>query len=191
MVKFNELGVTRDGRRLIIDVSVRNIDSLKDVYIDKIYVINHHNYADGADLDEICSYSESFAPFTEDEEGKKSVTCVVNEDEVPGLADDLLFVAVKTSGTASGEYKGENPVVGVTYHADRVYSEFMDAMKEIALSKDSECEPPRWFIDLHLRLRALEAAIESGDFALACKWWREFFAHIEPGKNKRMCHCNG
>ena len=66
----------------------------------------------------------------------------------------------------------------------------MDGMREIAMNRDKVCEPPRWLLDLFLRQKALEAAIEAGDFALACKWWKEFYQFTETVTTK-TCNCNG
>lgn len=191
MVKFNELGITRDGKHLVIDVAIRDLDELKDVYIDEIFVINHHNYVDGGDLHDMCTFSIPFYNPEDGYEKKKSVTYTLDDVDIPGLADDLIFVAVTTTGESTGSYKGENPTIGVTYYTDKLYAMFMDAMKEIAMSKDVDCQPPRWFIDLHLRLRALEAAIESNNFILACKWWREFHAKPALSTGAKFCNCNG
>lgn len=203
MVKFNELGITRDGRHIIIDVQVRDLPSFKEtvtetidgeettttkqvVFLDKIYIVNHEQYADGS------SYEDDFVYKIEygDSDELTSARIVLSEDDVPGLTEDLFFVFVKTKGEPTGDYKGEPVTVGVTYHMERVYGIFMDGMREIAMSKDRDCEPPRWLIDLHLRQRALEAAVEAGDFALACKWWKEFYEFTETVTTK-TCNCHG
>ena len=190
MVRFNELGVTRDGRFLIINVSVRDDEYLKDgdpkVYLDEVVVVNQDQYADGESYEEDYVYKIEYG----DTETKTSDSIILSDEDVPGIKDDLLFVIVKTRGESGGAYNGENPSVGVTYWLEPLYSRFMDAMREIASSRDKECLPPRWMIDLHLRKRALEAAIESGDFALACKWWREFYIGQEPDIDSK-CGCHG
>lgn len=192
MVRFNELGVTRDGGHLIIDVSVRDLTGFKDsdgnpiVTLGKVYVVNDSQYADGS------AYAEDYVYRIEygKDEAVTSQRIVLDEDDVPGLRDDLLFVIVETSGEPEGDYKGESPTVGVTFWQERLYAAFMDAMREIALNKDTlRCQPPRWLIDLHLRKHALEAAVESGDFALACKWWTEFF-RPRAGEGGKKCKCH-
>lgn len=191
MVRFNELGVTRDGRHLIIDISVRDIPQLRDeegdlaVTLGKVVVVNHSQYADGTAYNEDYVYKIEFG----EDERKTSERIVLSDEDVPGLRDDLLFVIVETRGEATGDYNGENPSVGVTYWGEPIYAMFMDAMREIAMSREIECQPPRWMIDLHLRKRALEAAVESGDFALACKWWREFYGRREAEPPRLGCGC--
>lgn len=191
MVRFNELGVTRNGRFLIINVSVRGEEYRKDggpkVYLDEIVVVNHDQYADGSSYDEDYLYKIEYG----DTEEKTSDVIVLSDKDIPGIREDLLFVMVRTKGEPEGEYKGENPTVGVTYWLEPLYSRFMDAMREIAMNRDKECLPPRWLIDLHLRKRALEAAVESGDFALACKWWREFHTGRHDRLEARNCGCHG
>lgn len=192
MVRFNELGVTRDGGHLIIDVSVRDLPGFKDadgkplVTLGKVYVVNDSQYADGS------AYTEDYVYKIEYGKGEAvtSQRIVLDEGDVPGLRDDLLFVIVETRGEPDGDYKGESPAVGVTFWQERLYAAFMDAMREIALSRDTlNCQPPRWLIDLHLRKHALEAAVESGDFALACKWWTEFF-RPRAGEGEKKCKCH-
>lgn len=193
MVKFNELGITRDGRHLIIDVAVRDIKDFKDeegastVFLDKVYIVNDYQYADGTAYADDYVYKIEFG----DDESLTEQRIVLSEDDVPGLKDDLLFVIVETKGEPTGDYKGENPTVSATYWLERMYSMFMNAMKEIAMNRDTlTCQPPRWLLDLHLRKHALEAAVESGDFALACKWWREFY-RVPVETPDKKCNCHG
>lgn len=206
MVKFNELGITRDGRHMIIDVQVRDLPSFKEtvtstnedgeettttkqvVFLDKIYIVNHEQYADGSTYADDYVYKIEFG----DDEEQTSAKIVLGEEDIDGasLSEDLFFVFVETKGTPTGDYKGEKVTVGATYYMERVYSIFMDGMREIAMSRDRVCEPPRWLLDLHLRQKALEAAVEAGDFALACKWWKEFYQFTETVTTK-TCNCNG
>lgn len=191
---------------MIIDVQVRDLPSFKEtvtstnedgeevtetksaVFLDKIYVVNQEQYADGQ------TYTEDYVykiEFGEDEE-QTNAKIVLGEEDIDGasLSEDLFFVFVETKGTPVGDYKGEAITVGATYYMERVYSIFMNGMKEIAMNRDRVCEPPRWLLDLHLRQKALESAIEDGDFALACKWWKEFYQFTETATTK-TCNCNG
>lgn len=47
MINFNELKITQDGSLLILDVSVKDLEYYKDVYIDSIYVDTQDTYING------------------------------------------------------------------------------------------------------------------------------------------------
>lgn len=47
MIQFNQLSITPDGRHMIIDVSVKEKDFYKDVYLDEIVIDSHDTYTKG------------------------------------------------------------------------------------------------------------------------------------------------
>ena len=201
MVKVNDFGVTFDGHHLVIDIHVRDLMCFKEevtvdvdgeeqtklidkVFLDKIYVVNHHQFSDGD------SYKTNYLYKIEYGEDDHVTTTreFIGDDEIPTMSTDLLFLIVETKGEPSGNYRGMNPTVAATYYEERVYQDFMDGMKEVAEKDSNNCMPPRWLIDMQLRLKALQVAIESCDWKLACKWWREMFEG--GGEEKKKCNCH-
>lgn len=58
MIRFNELRITKDGKHLIIDVSVRSQSYYNDVYLDSISIDTQNTYKDGGPSSSIVYYKE-------------------------------------------------------------------------------------------------------------------------------------
>lgn len=57
MIQFNELRVSPDGKKLIIDASVKDLQYYNDVYIDAIIIDTQDTYvANGSSTNPIFSY---------------------------------------------------------------------------------------------------------------------------------------
>lgn len=201
MIKVNDFGVTYDGKFLVIDISVRDIKCFKEevtqevdgveqtvlvdkVFIDKVYIVNHHQMGDGD------AYKENYLYKIElgEDEHETNLRELISCQDIANLDTDLFFLIVETKGEPSNGYRGMNPTITATFYQERVYQNFMDGMKEIAAQDENHCMPPRWLIDMQLRLKALEVAIESCNWLLACKWWREMFD--APKDKERKCNCH-
>lgn len=58
MIKWNELRVTQDGKELIIDGSVKDLEYYKDVYIEEVVIDNQDTYVpNGPSSKPIFSYN--------------------------------------------------------------------------------------------------------------------------------------
>lgn len=197
MIRFNELAISNNGRNLIIDAEVRDMPYYKNgddftVFIDKIYVVVAGQYTDMSDAEKPDNHVYEIS-MGDDEELHKYRT-VLTDREVCGLHDELLYVIVKTKGTfADGTPCGmdDEYTLGAVYWEGPIYHKFMDDICELG----KRCVIPRDFIDTHLRLVALKAAIEAGQYVAAARIWDEFFKHgrhdvnhIRPSKG---CGCHG
>ena len=133
MVKVNDFGVTYDGHHLVIDIHVRDLMCFKEevtvdvdgeeqtklidkVFLDKIYVVNHHQFSDGD------SYKTNYLYKIEYGEDDHVTTTreFIGDDEIPTMSTDLLFLIVETKGEPSGNYRGMNPTVAAAYYEERV-----------------------------------------------------------------------
>lgn len=198
MIRFNELAISNNGRNLIIDVSVRDLPYYKDdedkftVFIDSIYVVKASQYTDMSDVEKPDNHIYKIEMG--DDEEFHEYRAILTDREVCGLHDELLYVIVKTKGTFDDDTPcgmDEEYTLGAVYWEGPIYHKFMDDICQLGI----RCVIPMDFIDTHLRLVALKAAIEAGQYVAAARIWDEFFKHgrhdINFTRPVKGCGCHG
>ena len=197
MIKFNELGITRDGKNFVIDISVRDMPYYEDdeqnahVYISSIYIVNQCQYKDTGSYKAEGNYVWKIEVKADDK--LKNLRVVLTDREVCNLKDDLFFVVAEATGTPRSDTPcgmDEAFIIGVTYYQGPIYQRFMHIIREI----ERGCHIPKHFIDEFLRHKAIQYAIEAGHYALAAKYWNEFVKgklddHIVD--TPKPCGCHG
>lgn len=215
MITFQELRVTPDGKKLIIDASVKDLSYYTNVFLDAIIIDSQDTYVAGQPSTkpifyyEVTSNSTEVYPSTDldnptrEEENKDII--YVNEGEESGekrvrleldtkalnvnLSTTLFFVYVVTKGTPSADTPcnmDNQTTLGVAANLYPFYRNTMGCMKEV----EEECSIPKTFIDRLLRFKALELSIATGNYAQAIKYWNKFFRKIKSTVVTK-CRCNG
>lgn len=181
MIQFNEIRVSADGERLIIDAEVKDFSYFKDVYIDTIFVDSQDTYTENG---------PSTKPlYTYEAINEKRVRLELREELGTSLDKTMFFVYVVTKGNVDPEYdcccEHKVTTMGVAVNLYPVYQKLIYGVKQI----ESDCEIPRHFIDSMLRFKALELSIRTGHYTQAINYWNRYFRNIK--NNNTTCKCNG
>ncbi len=205
MINFNELRITPDGRYLIVDVQVQDLDYYKDVYLDSIHIDTQQTFIEtGPSNNPIYSYivpdNEQFI-YTQDY-GCRVVTeqeedILVNElgtkhirqfIDIDFIGNNLFFVWVVTKGNSTEDTPcgmKDAITLGVAYNKLPAYNAAMKYINSI-----EGCNIPREFMDFIFRKKAFETCLEVGNYNQAIKYWNKFFTDVkEPQVNN--CDCYG
>lgn len=215
MVIFRELRITPDGKKLIIDASVKNLSYYTNVFLDAIIIDSQDTYVAGQPSSKPIFYHEitntdSIVYDTTDlnkpirEEENKDIV-YVNEGEKGGekrirleldakslgvnLSTTLFFVYVVTKGTPAIDTPcnmDNQTTLGVVADLYPFYRSTLGCMKEV----ENSCDVPKTFIDKLLRFKALELCIKTGNYSQAIKYWNKFFRKIKSTVVTK-CRCNG
>lgn len=217
MVQFNELRITPDSKKLIIDASVKDLQYYNGVYIDAIiidtqdtYVANgpstkpifYHEVATDNEIIYSLPECNGCGPIRTEEDyevcfsgqegdGEKRVRLELNSTALGvSLCDTLFFVYVVTKGTPSADTPcgmDNQTTMGVVANLYPFYRSMVNYMKEV----EDECEIPKNFIDALLRFKALELSIRTGHYAQAIKYWNKFFRGVKGKTINTGCRCHG
>lgn len=209
MVVFNECRIDKEGKNLIIDVSVDSLPFYKDVYLESITIDSDKTFIEhGPSSTPI--YSKNFADPDDAEQGYNSIIdsgiFVMDHDEetkfknvrlqisykdlgLDNLNDNILFVYIGVEGTPEPDTPcgmDNKYSMAVAVNLRPIYNMSINYIREL---RDT-CSTPRGFIDMILRLKAFELSINTGNFTTAIDQWNKLF------KNKRIvpsnkCGCNG
>lgn len=90
------------------------------------------------------------------------------------LNDNIFFVYIIAAGVPASDTPctmDKEYVMGAAFNLRPIYNAGMGFIKELR----RRCDVPRGFIDFILRLKALEVALKTGNYAAAFDIWRRYF----------------
>ena len=76
-------------------------------------------------------------------------------------------------------------IMGAVTNLYPLYQSMMKYVKQI----ENNCEIPKEFIDLSLRIKALELCIRTGNYPQAIKYWNKYFKN-KIGTITRVTNCS-
>ena len=183
MVTFQELRITPDGQKLIIDVSIKDLEYYTNVYLDTVQIDTQDTFVESGPSSEVV-YTEVIGGNT------KSVRLELGTgDLLPSLNDNLFFVYVKTKGipTTNTPCGMDNIyTLGITLNMCPIYNSIMQSVKEVT----KDCSIPKNFIDSYLRFKAFEMCINTEHYIEAVNYYNRFI----KGKSTPVtsnCDCYG
>lgn len=184
MVTFQELRITPDGQKLIIDIAVKDLEYYTNVYLDTVQIDTQDTFIE--------SGPSSKVVYTKVIEGDtKSVRLELGTgDLLPALNDNLFFVYVRTKGTPSMDTPcGMDNLItlGTVLNKYPIYSGIMQYVKEI----NNDCTMPKNFIDKYLRFQAFEISVITGHYTEAIKYYNKFIKGIGNTPDSISCGCYG
>lgn len=203
MVIFNECRIDKEGKNLIVDVSIDSLPYYNNAYLKSITIDTNKTFVEtGPSSHPI--YTDTFEKSTEEE---AQYPGVITEDNVvdigatqvgdlkhkrlilssgdlrlDNLNDVMLFVYIGVDGIPDPATS-----LGVAINLRPIYDMAMGYIKEL----ESTCSAPKGFIDMILRLKAVELSLKTGNYLTAIQRWDKLFKNkmsVSPIKN---CKCNG
>lgn len=202
MIIFNQCRIDNEGKRLIIEATVENLNYYKDVYIKSIIIDTDETFiSSGPSKNPV--FSQNFVTDQIDEEttcgrvetndiGIKNIRLTLSEKDLKAgsFTNNIFFIYVVATGvpapcTPCGM---DNEVtLGIAVYLKPLYEMAMKYVREV----DSNCNIPKGFIDMILRLKAFDLSLKTGNIPTAIKYWDKLFKNkisVSPNKN---CGCNG
>lgn len=183
MLQFNELTIISDSQKLIIDVSVKDLEYYKDVYLDSIVIDTQDTFIESGPSNETV-YNKTISGNT------KSIRLELGiGDLLPSLNNNLFFIYIKTKGTpAINTPCGMDNIttIGVVTDSKTIYDNMMCYIRQI----ESSCNIPKDFIDSLLKYKAFELSIKTGNYPLSIKYYKYLSKNFNNNINK-SCSCYG
>lgn len=216
MLHFNELRITPDNRHLIIDVSVDKQDYFQDVILESIVIDTQDTYVpNGPSSNPVYTYNveEQYDltyslpencncnPVREDEDKSycftygewkmKNVRLVLSLNELQvSPCNTMFFVYAIATGSPSPDVPcgfDKNQILGTVINYQPIYKQTLQYLKEL----NNECEIPKGFIDMILKLKAIELCVRTGNYSQAIKYWNKFFKKNTCKPSTPRCGCYG
>lgn len=203
IVVFDQLKISSDGNKLLIGVHVNTADKYANVYLKSITIM------DGNKVSETCPYAptEEYLDkikFSEEDKYKEysaeiSAKNLARKYETDvhamnftqkDMKKTLFFVYVEVTGAPASDTEcGEDNVytLGVTFYIQNLYEKVMNFTNTLV----SKCEVPREFTDFILLWNALKAAIETGHYVAAIKFYNMLFGNMNDVSVISNCGCHG
>lgn len=190
MVRFNELRITKDGKYLVIDVSVRSQPYYNDVYLDSISIDTQDTYKDSGPSSSIVYLKD----ITSEGATIKNYRLELSVgDSLPSLSDNMFFVYVKAKGVPAANTPcgmDSEYTLGVTFNTCALYNAMMSYVRETVKT----CAVPRNFINLFLQFKAIETSINTEHYAQAIEYYNRFIKDLNKAGTivyTKSCNCYG
>lgn len=185
MVQFNELRITPDGQKLIIDVSVKDLKYYTDVYLNSIQIDTQDTFVE--------SGPSSKVAYTKTIDGNsKSVRLELGTgDLLPTLTDNLFFVYISTKGIPAADTPcgGDNSLyLGTVFYASNIYC---NLLKTLQLEGITSCNIPKTFVNEFLKYKGLQFSLLTGDNLSAIKYFNSLLNKLQITNNISKCRCHG
>ena len=186
MVIFNELRITEDGKCLIVDCEVENVDIYANMYIKSIYLDYYKNTSSV-----ITPSSKAYKLYENKNDdtsvkGKrvsfKSAMLKLTEFGATKLEDGLFFVFVECDGTLPADISNypckydQKKDIGVILDWKAFYKRGMSYVASIygICGGSNFCTNPDGFEDFIILWNALKLAIYTCDWMLVKDLWDKF-----------------
>ena len=169
MVQFNELRITPDGQKLIINVSVEDLEYYTNVYLDTIQIDTQDTFVESGPSSKV-AYTEVIGGNT------KSVRLELGTGDLsPTLNGNLFFVYIRTKGTPAANTPCGMDNITKLGVVSPLYQHAFSYIKELS----DTCSIPKNFINYILQYKAFELAVKTGHYTEAIKYWKRFFMGIK------------
>lgn len=179
MILLEQCRIDSEGKNLIIEAEVDNLNWYDNVYIEEVYI------EDKATV----SHTPSTDPVERNLHTKKIKLCInYKELGFESFNDKILYVYIRASGAPSidcpcgmdNEY-----TIGIAVNLRPIYNQAMQYIKEL----DNNCDIPKNFIDMILRLKAFDLSLKTGNYSVAEKQYDKFFNKKINMLSKNNCGC--
>lgn len=198
MVIFDQLRISDDGTCLYLDVHVKNVADLENVYIEEIAIcrdVDTENSSPSEYPEDNYIYKE---PFSNVKNVSRELTIddfkpfiqTNNLSDITDLSHNLFFIYIKCTDTAASEAcccAYSNPKIGVTFDSGILYNIAMNLTRELA----DTCSVPSEFIDFILNFFALKTSINTGNFIPAIRFFNTLLKKKVSSSTFKGCGCHG
>lgn len=189
MVEIEQLRISQDGQKLFIDAHINKEYYDEDLVLDKISIDTQNTVLQSFDGP---SENPVFTQTTVTNTSRpKEVHLVIDKNLIDAnLSKDLLYVYFHVRGTPPPNIPCglDTPyTLGVTFNEGIIYNRMIGYTKEIA----NTCDIPMGFIDMILQLEAIKAAIETGNYVTANKFYNRLINSKSSSISNINCKCHG
>lgn len=193
MIQFNTLKISSDGKELIIDAAVKDLEYYNGILIESVAIDNQDTYSsNGISEKPLFKYSFSYKDPSTGKviPGKKAIHMSLDYKtlEVNDLREQILYVYLTATGTPSADTpcgEDNSTVMGVAVSLNGIYNEGIQYIKEV----EKTCEIPKTMIDYICKFKAFELALKTKNFIHANLYWNKFFKKLKSSKISG-CGCN-
>lgn len=205
-VVFDQLRVSDSGDALYIDLHVNEASVFDDFYLDTLTITTAAIVKDVPPVDPPTSgyiYKLTFTGNQKEvslvlDKGSFDTAFATPTEEVSAdtpytssnLSSDLFIVYAHCKRTTSADIPCELSnltTVGITFDTKKLYQKAMAYTKELA----NTCEVSKGFVDFILQWNAFKAAVDTGHYTAALKFYRMLFSNVTTTGTAKPCGCHG
>lgn len=184
MIKFNELKIDKEGKNLIIDVSLIDLPYFTNMYISEIIIDTQDTYKSGIP-------SEKAIKVLAVEGDQKNARIELNKSNfIPDLKSNLFFVYIKVKGTPDFSTPcgmDKEYTLGVVFYDCIIYNHIMNSIR----STTKDCNIPKEFIDSFLRIEAFLLSIKTEHYIESINFYNKYIKNLNKINTNNICNCNG
>lgn len=197
MVIFNECRIDKEGKNLIIDVSIDNLPYYENIYLESITIDTDETFIENGPSSNpiyrrnLSTSSDSpLVPEVSIKPRNIRLKLTYRELSLNTLDNNILFVYIGVGGVPDPDTPcgmDNKYSVAVAVNMRPIYNKTMSYIKEL----EETCATSKGFIDMILRFKAFELSLKTGNFTTAIKQWDKLLKNKGIVVLNRGCDCNG
>lgn len=193
MIQINEARVSADNKCLIIDTQIQDIQYFIDSTIESIYIDTEDTFVseNNPSVNAVCLYKQGIQEQLDliQDPTKRHVRIEATSPLIDTKKTHLYFIYINANPGPDASnapcYCNKEKVLKVVANMADIYKVLMGNIKEL----NNECSVPANFINNFLRLNAVEAAVNVGNYKLAIEYFTKFFKKNEFKVTNKTCGC--
>lgn len=198
MVVFDQLRISNDSRKMVIDVHVNQLSYYDNMYIssitlctekvvselnsavvpsDYLYRIEYDDHPRSVSLTLTKAVMDNAFIHTNNGSALSGHETATVSFSTSDFRSHLFFVYVELGGIPAANTPcdmDKSIYVGVTFDYGTLYGQAMNFTRELA----ADCTVPRGFIDFILNLEGLKMAIDTDHYVPAVQFWKRLYTGI-------------
>ena len=211
MIVFNECRIDKEGKNLIIDASIEDIEYFNDMSISTLTIDTEDTFIDGGpsknyickktfkipsdnggilDLADSADITIISNKISNNKLRNIRVSLTAKDLKLDNLSNNIFFVYIEATGipdpaTPCGLDNTTSMAVALDFRP--IYNMSIKYINEL----DNKCNIPKGFIDTILRIKALELSLKTGNYQIVIKQWNKLFKNKGVVPIIKNCNCHG
>ena len=194
MIDFNDSRISEDGKRLILDLNIQDLNYYDDMYLGRIVIDTQDTWIpSGPSQNPVYEWEDPTPVFVNGNlVNRRHLRLELTSTDLDGLSlgNNMFYVYVIAEGMPAPNTPcglDEATSLRVVFDYGVIYRNTIKLFKQLS----EDCIVPQALINQILQLNGLELSLITRHYPESNRFWNKFFKNKKANLPKTKCGCNG
>lgn len=194
MIDFNDSRISEDGKKIILDINIKDIEYYDNMYIERVVIDSHDTFTPSGPSSNFIYEWEDPSPIIVNGQlvNRRFLRLELSSSDIDGISlnNNMFYIYVIAGGIPSPNTPCgmDNKIsMRVVFDYGPIYRNSIYFFNELS----KQCDTPQGLINQILQLNALELSLITRHYTQANKFWNKFFKNNKSNISSNNCRCNG